>query len=68
MANVRPITTPSVLQEHPNTDVLICGQGMIFAEQSSAPPTPPAGYGILYVKNSGELYYINSSGTVILLS
>jgi hypothetical protein len=68
MAVNRPITTPAVLQEHPDADGLLCGQGLILAEQASSLSTPASGYGLLYVKTNGLLYFKNDSGTETLLS
>lgn len=68
MANVRPITNPQAQQIHVNSDVLIGGQGLILAEQASAPSTPPSGYGILYVKTDGLLYFKGDTGVETLLS
>jgi len=68
MANKRPITTPEVLREHPDTDTLICGQGLVLAEQASSLSTPSSGYGVLYVKTDGLLYFKNDAGTETLLS
>lgn len=68
MAIKRPITTPSVLQEHPDADALLCGQGLILAEQASSLSTPASGYGVLYVKTNGLLYFKNDAGTETLLS
>lgn len=68
MANKRPIVAADALKEHADTDSVICGQGIIFAEQSSAPSTPSSGYGIWYVKTDGLLYFKNDAGTETLLS
>lgn len=53
---------------HIDTDVLINGQAIILSEQSTSLPTPPNGYGVLYVKTNGLLYFKNDSGTETLLS
>jgi hypothetical protein len=56
------------LQEHPDADGLLCGQGLVLAEQASSLSTPASGYGVLYVKSNGLLYFKNDSGTETLLS
>jgi len=68
MANKRPITTPAIFQEHLDADGLLCGQGLILAEQASSLSTPSSGYGVLYVKTDGLLYFKNDAGTETLLS
>jgi hypothetical protein len=68
MADCRPIVGSSVQQEISNSDSLLCGQALVFTEQASAPATPTSGYGILYVKTDGLLYFKNDSGTEYLLS
>jgi len=62
MANKRPITTPSSLAELPDTDALIVGQGPVLAEQASSLGTPASGYGVVYAKTDGKLYFKNDAG------
>lgn len=63
MADKRPITTPSALAELPNTDSLIAGASAVLSEQGSSPATPASGYGIVYAKTDGKLYFKNDAGT-----
>jgi hypothetical protein len=63
MANKRPITTTGNLQEHPDADQLIAGQGNILAEQASSLGTPSSGYGVIYAKTDGKVYFKNDGGT-----
>lgn len=63
MADRRPIVRPSALQEHVNTDSLICGMQLVLVEQASSLATPASGFGIIYVKTDGNLYFKNDSGT-----
>jgi hypothetical protein len=63
MADQRPIVTPSSLELLANSDSLVFGQSIVLANQSSSPGTPAAGYGIIYAKTDGNLYFKNSSGT-----
>jgi hypothetical protein len=63
MANKRPITTPSSLAELPDTDALIVGQGPVLAEQASSLGTPASGYGVIYAKTDGKVYFKNDAGT-----
>lgn len=68
MPDRRPIVTPSSLQLLDNADALVCGQGLVLAEQSSSLATPASGYGVIYCKTDGLLYFKNDSGTETLLS
>lgn len=69
MADKRPLVLISgQYQLHANADQLYVGQGIYLAEQGTAPSTPSAGYGILYVKTDGLLYFKNDSGVETLLS
>lgn len=63
MADKRPITTPSALAELANTDSLIAGASAVLSEQASSPSTPASGYGIVYAKTDGKLYFKNDAGT-----
>lgn len=36
-----------------------------LAEQSGNPPTPPSGFGYLYEKTDGGIYFINDGGSVV---
>lgn len=63
MADKRPITTPSALAELPNTDSLIAGASAVLSEQGSSPATPPSGFGVVYAKTDGKLYFKNDAGT-----
>lgn len=63
MADKRPITTQGNLAELPNTDALIAGQSVVLAEQASSPSTPSSGYGIVYAKTDGKVYFKNDAGT-----
>jgi len=63
MADKRPITTPSALAELPNSDSLIAGASAVLSEQSTSPATPASGYGIVYAKTDGKLYFKNDAGT-----
>lgn len=68
MPDRRPIVTPASLQLLDNADALVCGQGLVLAEQSSSLATPALGYGVIYCKTDGLLYFKNDSGVEILLS
>jgi len=63
MADKRPITTPAALAELPNTDSLIAGASAVLSEQASSPSTPASGYGVVYAKTDGKLYFKNDAGT-----
>lgn len=61
MANKRPISvTPH--QELSNSDATIAGQATVLEEQASSLATPSSGYGVLYAKTDGKLYYKNDAG------
>ena len=68
MADRRPIVTPSSLQQIADADALVCGQGLVLSEQTSSLGTPASGYGVIYCKTDGLLYFKNDSGTETLLS
>lgn len=68
MADRRPIVTPSSLQQIADADALVCGQGLILAEQASSLATPALGYGVVYCKTDGNLYFKNDAGTETQLS
>lgn len=68
MPDYRPIVTPSSWELLADTDALVCGQGLLLAEQSSSLATPTSGYGVIYCKTDGLLYFKNDSGTETLLS
>lgn len=63
MADKRPITTPAALAELTNSDSLIAGASAVLSEQGSSPATPASGYGIVYAKTDGKLYFKNDAGT-----
>ena len=63
MAERRPIVNPSDFAEHVNTDTLNVGQGPVFVEQASSLATPASGYGVVYAKTDGKLYFKNDAGT-----
>jgi hypothetical protein len=63
MADKRPITTPAALAELTNSDSLIAGASAVLSEQGSSPATPTSGYGIVYAKTDGKLYFKNDAGT-----
>jgi hypothetical protein len=63
MADKRPITTPAALAELTNSDSLIAGASAVLSEQGSSPSTPASGYGIVYAKTDGKLYFKNDAGT-----
>lgn len=68
MADRRAIVGPSQFSELSNSDSLVFGVSMVLAEQASSPGTPASGYGILYCKTNGLLYFKNDAGTETLLS
>jgi len=63
MADKRPIISPSSLAELGNADSLVFGVSMVLSEQGSSPGTPSSGYGIIYCKTDGNLYFKNDAGT-----
>lgn len=63
MPDRRPIVNPSNLQELVNTDGLIAGESAALVEQSVSPATPPSGFGVVYAKTDGKLYFKNDAGT-----
>lgn len=63
MADKRPIVSPSSLAELGNSDSLVFGLSMVLSEQVSSPSTPTSGYGIIYCKTDGNLYFKNDAGT-----
>jgi|DEB3_MinimDraft_2_1074329.scaffolds.fasta_scaffold04089_5 hypothetical protein len=63
MADKRPIVSPSSLAELSNSDSLVFGVSIVLSEQASTPSTPASGYGILYCKSNGNLYFRNDAGT-----
>lgn len=63
MADKRPIIGPSQFSELTNSDGLVAGQSAVLSEQSSSPATPASGYGIVYAKTDGKLYFKNDAGT-----
>ena len=63
MADKRPITTPAALAELTNSDSLIAGASAVLSEQGSSPATPSSGYGIVYAKTDGKLYFKNDAGS-----
>lgn len=63
MADKRPITTQGDLAELTNTDSLIAGASAVLSEQASSPSTPASGYGVVYAKTDGKLYFKNDAGT-----
>ncbi len=63
MANLRPLTTPASLQQLPDSDALIVGQGAVVSEQASSLSTPSSGYGVIYAKTDGKAYFKNDAGT-----
>jgi hypothetical protein len=68
MANKRPITTPEVFREHPDTDTLICGKGLLLTELASHPSAPATGKVIMYVRTDGVLYIEDDTGTITPLT
>jgi hypothetical protein len=68
MSSKRPLTGRGDIAEHIDADTLICGEGILMREQASSLATPPSGYGIMYVKADGLLYFKNDAGTETLLS
>lgn len=68
MADLRPLVVDAGnIKVHTDTDVLVAGQALILAEQASAPSTPISGYGVIYVKTDGNLYFKNDAGIETLL-
>lgn len=63
MADRRAIIGPSQFSELTNSDSLVFGVSIVLSEQSSTPSTPASGYGILYCKTNGNLYFRNDAGT-----
>ena len=62
MADKRPIIGPSQFSELSNSDSLVFGVAIVLSEQASSPSTPASGYGIVYCKTDGNLYFKNDSG------
>lgn len=62
MADRRPIVNRAQPSELQNADSLNVGGGLIIKEQSVSLPTPASGYGALFCKADGFLYFINDSG------
>lgn len=63
MADKRPIIGPSQFSELTNSDGLIAGQSAVLSEQASSPGTPASGYGAIYAKTDGKVYFKNDAGT-----
>lgn len=63
MADRRAIIGPSQFSELTISDSLVFGVSIVLSEQSSTPSTPASGYGILYCKTNGNLYFRNDAGT-----
>ena len=69
MANVRPLVSINgVDTQHSNADTLIAGQGLMLVELSAALSTPPSGYGVIYARTDGNVYFINDAGTIYQLN
>lgn len=70
MADLRPLSLPpgSSIKVVTDSDAVVAGQGVVVAEQSTAPSTPAAGYGVIYAKSDGKVYFKNDAGVEILLS
>lgn len=63
MADRRALVGPSQFSELSNSDSLVFGVFIVLSEQASSPSTPASGYGIVYCKTDGNLYFKNDSGT-----
>lgn len=70
MADLRPLSLPpgSSVKVISDSDAVIAGQGVVVAEQSTAPSTPATGYGMIYAKSDGKVYFKNDAGAEVLLS
>lgn len=68
MADRRPVIGTSQLSELSDSDSLVFGLSIILSEQASSLGTPVSGYGVIYCKTDGLLYFKNDSGTETLLS
>lgn len=68
MAEQRSIAQPANKSQTTNSDTIVIGQGLVLIEQASSLATPASGFGVMYCKTDGNLYYKNDSGTETLLS
>ena len=63
MAEQRAISQPANLSQIGNGDTVVVGQGLVLVEQSSSLATPASGFGVVYCKTDGHLYFKNDAGT-----
>lgn len=70
MADLRPLALPPSgnIKSITDNDAVVAGQGVVMSEQSTAPATPPTGYGVFYAKNDGKVYFKNDAGVELLVS
>lgn len=63
MAVQRSIAQPANKSQTTDSDTIVIGQGLVLVEQASSLATPASGFGVMYCKTDGQLYFKNDSGT-----